>query len=58
MTGQGYESVKRSEEATSAAAEAVDPTTKSVAVVVSLLSCAVSLAAIGFVIRSIRPEQN
>ena len=54
MTGQGYESVKKSEEAASAA-EAVDKNTSRFAMVVSLLSCVVSLAAIGFVIRSIRP---
>ena len=53
MKGQGYESVK-SEEAASAAAEAVDPTTKSVALLVSLLSCAVSIAAIGFIVFSLR----
>ena len=58
MAGQGYESVKKSEESTSAAAEAVDKGTARFAMAVSLLSCVVSLAAIGFVIRSIRPEQN
>ena len=55
MKGQGYESVKKSEDAASAAAEAVDKGTSRFAIAVSLLSCAVSLAAIGFVIRSIRP---
>ena len=57
MAGQAYESVKKSEEAASAA-EAVDKGTARFAMAVSLLSCVVSLVAIGFVIRSIHPEQN
>ena len=49
MKGQGYVSVE-SEEASS---KEVDPGTATLALVVAMLGCIVSLAAIGFVVHSI-----
>ena len=56
MKGQGYVSVK-SEEAAGAEG-VVDKGTSRFAMVVSLLGCVISLAAIGYVVQSIRPDQN
>jgi len=47
----GYESVRKSDEASSTG---VDAGTATFALVVSVLGCVVSLAAIGFVVHSIR----
>ena len=51
MHGQGYESVSKSDDPSSKEA---DSGTATLALVVSVLGCIVSLLAIGFVVHSIR----
>ena len=53
MKGGGYESVKSSEPGPNAQS-GLDDATATLAMVMSFLSCAVSLAAIGFVVLSLR----
>ena len=58
MKGQGYESVKSEEAASATEAVGVDKGTARFAMGAALVGCAVSLAAIGFIVRSLRSEQN
>ena len=51
MRSSGYESVSKSDEASS---KEVDSGTATLALVVSVLGCIMSLGAIGFVVHSIR----
>ena len=55
MKGQGYESVNKNEEAAKdEAAPAVDAVTVRVALVVSALSCTLSLCSIAFIVASLK----
>ena len=58
MKGQGYVSVKSEEAANATEAVGVDKGTARFAMAAALVGCAVSLAAIGFIVHSLRPEQN